>query len=89
MNAFKQSEHDLGNSELKSWVEGFNIPGYAITGGMYPKHNASQDQYGRTPVFSACIRSSEESLKKFNFAEYPEEAEPRRCGNNELLLTVI
>ena len=89
MDAFKQSGYDLGNSELKSWVEAFNIPRNSITGGMYPKHNASQDEYGRTPVFSACIRSSEESLNKFNFAEYPEGAEPRPCGVKELLLTVI
>ena len=89
MDAFKQSGYDLGNSELKSWVEAFNIPRNSITGGMYPKHNASQDEYGRTPVFSACIRSSEQSRRKFNFAEYPEEAEPRRCDKNELLLAVI
>ena len=89
MDAFIQSGNDLGNLKLRSWAERSQIPRYAITGNMYPKHNASEGDYGRTPVFSACIRASEESLKKFNFAEYPEEKTPRPCGNKELLLTVI
>ena len=89
MGAFKQSEYDLGSSELRSWAERSDIPSYAITSNMYPKHNASEDDYGRTSIFSACIRASEASLKKFNFAEYPKGKKPRRCGNKELLLNVI
>ena len=90
MNEFMQSGNDLGNLKLRSWAERSEIPRYAITGNMYPQQNASEGDYGRTSVFSACIRGSEESLKKFNFADaqYPEEL-PDPCSDEELFLTVI
>jgi hypothetical protein len=73
------------------WVENVHVPQYALTDDMYPKLNDSNNDYGRTTVYSACVPAPKDTdeLKKLNVGSSPAPRFHKNCKLKEVLLEVI